>query len=278
MNQDITVTENVSEIREENKKRKRTKGFIIGIIINILALIGVIAIILSSIYAINNMFTQDREKEKWADFVFPVVMVNPPDFESIDDAPFDDIRLIAVWSALIHTDIDSLERDAQTNYLMIPESEVAKQAAILFGNDYPFVHTSVNAPDISYSYDSEEKAYLIRDYDVIVNTPYILEIEKTEEGLQLAVGYLPPATPWELNPDGSRKINTAEKYVYYIINVDDPKTPKIVAIRPAEDLNKKYIELPEMAEGDGFIPPDEASDDLNLDLEQDVDEPINGTD
>lgn len=200
----------------ENKKRKGQSklAFPLGLIIIILAVVGVIFSVGAGIDSIKNLTDNSEKKIEYETMLVPVVMYDPDMFDDVSAASLDQLTVCAVWGVIKDESIypGKYETDDQGN-IMIPAQEVTKKFAELFGNDVVPTHIGVKGNFDEFSFNEQTQCYLVASAGTMpLFTPDVIDIEKKSNTVVLTVGYL-SAEAWAQDSAGNFIEPEPSKYV-----------------------------------------------------------------
>lgn len=176
-----------------NKRKRRSKYALpLGGVFLVLAVIGLISVAGFCIRLTNQIMDNTREKSKFEEYLLPVVMFDPVEFDSPEHA--DPLFLLqsSLWGALLsNTDKYTYDENAM---LVVPASDLDVYAAKLYGSDIKLQHQTIEDFDFTYPYDPETKTYGVPVMGQTSQyTPQVTKIEKKGDLYTLTVGYIPPA-------------------------------------------------------------------------------------
>ena len=197
------------------KKSKRNQYALpIGGIFLALALVGLISVANFCVNLTNRIMDNTREKTMFEDYLLPVVMFDPVEFDSPEHA--DPVFLIqsSLWSALLsNTDKYSYDESAM---LAVPASDLDVQAAKLYGSNVKLQHQTIDGFDFMYPYDEETRIYGVPVMGQTSQyTPDVTRIVKKGDIYTVTVGYIPPATLWEKTKGGKDYEPEPDKYMIF---------------------------------------------------------------
>ncbi len=266
---DVTVS---AEAAGEAKGSRKMLVFA-GIVL-VFAVIGVIATILFLSRTVVQLAGNNREKDTYEWLITPVVLQDPPTFESPDKLIDSTIITAGVWRLIMNEDTSKYPAD-QMNFISVPQSDIEVQIKALFG-DVKYTHQSVGDTELLITYDEENKAYVFPAVPhVLAYTPEVQEIQKEEEKIILTVGYIPPGPVWEGDVSGNKYRPSAEKIMTYTLQETEKGDLKIYSVTGAAGEGSDFhpnssgfdlgdmgssIDENEPAVPEGESVPDEASD------------------
>lgn len=217
----------------ETKARKPiNKKMIFGGVVLIFAVIGLIASIIFAANLIGNIAGGSKEKEEMAWFISPVVMQDPPPFESPDKATNTTIITAGVWRFIMTQDTSKYPID-EFNFITVPQSDIEVQIKQLFG-DVQYTHETVGDTELMITYNSEAKSYIFpATPHVLPYTPKVEEVKKVEDSYLLTVGYIPPGLAWQGDVTGKKYEPEPEKIMQYTLKENDKGEYQIYAVANA---------------------------------------------
>lgn len=218
------------ESRPEKKKNKaQTLYFFIGLFFTLMSVIGIVVTAKSLVSFVANVSDDSKQKQEFAEYIYPVVIADPAAFESVSDLSDEAIIKAAIWDIIIYDDVSKYTRDGSNN-MYVPYIQVENHAKSLFGTTN-IVHTTVAfSQELTFFYDSENRMYKVPvSPQLFPNTPVVREIDKVGERYTLTVDYQEPTPNWELmNSDYTPGIKKTMKYVltkyndgYTIISINN---------------------------------------------------------
>ena len=201
----------MDEVITIEKKKKKRAPFVLGIIVLILATVGVVGIVLSCISYIEARSNTDEDYAKYADFLTWVVGVDPDSFSDITNADKDALRNIAVCT-LLSDDVKTGAYEVTEKGLVVPAADVEKCYYDMFGADSPIVHNNVVGYGYEFTFDISKQAYIVPLTGV--SPPFTVRIENVEKTgglIVLRVGYVGTSNV-EVTPDGELIAAQPDKY------------------------------------------------------------------
>ena len=198
-----------------NKHKRRSKYALpLGGVFLVLAVIGLVSVAGFCIRLTNQIMDNTKEKSKFEDYLLPVVMFDPVEFDSPEHA--DPLFLLqsSLWGTLLsNTDKYTYDESAM---LVVPASDLDVYAAKLYGPEIKLQHQTIEDFDVTYPYDPETKTYGVPVMGQTSQyTPQVTKIEKKGDLYTLTVGYIPPGTLWEAAVGGSKYEPEPDKYMIY---------------------------------------------------------------
>ena len=189
-------------VRATMSRRRHKTLATLGAIVFAMAVIGTITVAIFSFNLTGRLLDNTKAKQKLEHFLLPVVMLDPGDFASPQQA--DPLMLLqsSIWSVLLSKNRGDLVENDQG--YVVTASDVDVQAAKLFGADIRLHHQGIDNYEEQINYDEETKSYTIPVISqMAVYTPRILNISNKGDLYTLEVGYVPPGNLWQTDADGN---------------------------------------------------------------------------
>lgn len=200
------------------KKHRSKYAAPIGGIFVILAVIGIITVIITSIGLTRTALDNSKEKERFEHLIRPVLMFDPVPFESPTQVEMSKLLLYSMWGTL------SSERAVNYAYnenqeLVIPASDLEVSAANLFGSEIKLEHQTFSDYESSYIYNGENNSYNVRiSAQLYVYSPVVRDITKEGDLFKLEVYYMPPSDAWSTVFAGGAHSPFVDKTMYYYLS------------------------------------------------------------
>ncbi|MDD3192440.1 MAG: hypothetical protein PHE47_01070 [Oscillospiraceae bacterium] len=196
------------------QKRKNKYALPLGGVFLVLAVIGLISVAGFCIRLTNQIMDNTREKNQFEDYLLPVVMFDPVEFDSPETA--DPLFLLqsSLWGTLL-SNPNKYTYD-ESAMLVVPASDLDVYAAKFYGSNVKLQHQTIEDFDVTYPYDPETKTYGVPvTGQTSQYTPAVTKIAKKGDLYTLTVGYIPPGTLWEAAVGGSNYEPEPDKYMIY---------------------------------------------------------------
>lgn len=202
-------------VAAETGQGKKRLYMITGIIVILLALVGLYSTVIFSIDKIKDFADNTQQKNEFAKFIYPIVICDPAPFNQTVKLRSDTMITAAIWDIILYEDKSKYESDF--DYIIVPELDVEQHATKLFGSGLSFTHESILGADIQFYYEEAIKSYRIpANPKYFTYSPYIEDISRVGESYTLTVGYVSPTPAWlTLTSDEAPE---PEKYVEYVVS------------------------------------------------------------
>lgn len=196
---------------QQKKEKKKKAPFIAGVIVLVLAIVGVVSIVEKCIGAVNTQSEINAEYAEYADFLTWVVGVDPDPFSDITKANKEALRNIAICD-LLSDNVKTGEYEVSEKGLAIPAAAVEEHYVAMFGSENPIAHGTVVGYGYQFDYDQNKAVYYVPLSGA--TPPFAVRIETVEKSggvIQLRVGYVGTGNV-EIQADGSIGAADPDKY------------------------------------------------------------------
>lgn len=187
--------------RTGQRRGRRRWAAPLGLLILLLAAVGVVSLAVSGIRAVQRSQDDTALKEELYDFLLPVMQYIPSAFDSVDGNQQDTLILAAIWRVTNAEQIRQLqEKDSVSRYasddlgrMLIPLEEINASYAALFGQDAEPYHHTIGEEGMSFTfeYDPDEGCYhvpIVSSSSMYV--PVIDTLKKKGDTIEVRVGYV----------------------------------------------------------------------------------------
>ena len=235
------MSETTAIIPEQNPPKKKKPArvsrriAVFGTFILIFAIIGVIATIISAARLTANLIDNKAQKDRFKQVVFPLVLLDPPSFDSIDKLDSRTILSAAMWDFIIFEDKSKYQKD-DLNYLTVPAVDIETHIVKLFGQDAAIEHQEISDAELQILYDPESNSYSIPATAAMAT--YVPEIEKISrkgDTYTVTVGYLPSGPIWGSDITGLKYEPDPDKALNYILKKTGSDSYIITAVQEIKD-------------------------------------------
>ncbi len=220
-------------------KRQHKYLAVIGGVLVALAIVGAIVIVSIAVRLTERIIANAGQKEKFERKIYPLLMFDPASFE--DPSQLEEVFILktALWAALLEN--KTVYSYDEQGMLIVPASDLDVAAKKLYGDSVALNHqTFSEGYEYFYIYNEESGTYLVPVSDQTAGyTPKVAKIEKNGDVYTLIVGYVAPATLWNVSNDGSADDAAPDKYLYYDLQKTEHGNDYIIkAVRyiPANEL------------------------------------------
>lgn len=230
-----------SSRKKGKKKRAHPWAFPLGLAIAVLSIIGAVTIVIAGIGTAKKALIKVKNIDEYNKMLIPVVMNDPDMFDDLSKADMGQLLDIAIWS-ILKSDIAPDKYTYNDSGMVVPEEDVAKEFAKLFGTKTTPVHATVTGFGYEFTYDAASKCYTIPLTGVApVYTPDVVNVEKKSNTVILTVACL-SANGWAQSSSGKMVAPAPDKYIkitlregdsgYYISAIQATSTPETAVTAP----------------------------------------------
>lgn len=205
----------------EEKKNSDLKNLIIGIIVAVLAVVGLITIITGIFRAVSSSLNSSGNTDEYKEFIAPVIMNDPDPFDDVINANQSQLISISIWS-LLKGDIDPDSFENKNGGMLVPASLIEDEFKKLFGSDVSPVHQTVEGGQgIQFEYSKGDKAYIVPITGITsLYSPMIADISEKGSSTILTVGYL-ASEDWKQDKNGDMIPPEPVKYMKIYLRKND---------------------------------------------------------
>lgn len=208
---------------------------VFGTFILIFAIIGVIATVIGATQLTANLIENKAQKDRFKQVVFPLVLLDPPAFDSIDKLDSRTILSAAIWDFIIFDDKSKYQKD-DLNYLTVLAVDIEAHIVNLFGQDAAIEHQEIADAELQVLYDPESKSYSIPATATMATyVPDIESISRKGDTYTVKVGYLPSGPIWGSDITGLKYEPEPDKYLNYILKKTGKDSYIITAVQEIKE-------------------------------------------
>ena len=212
---EFSVTKNVDD--NSQKKRpsfKRNMYFTVGVIVSILSIVGFFFTVSFFAGVIKDFADNTKQKEEFAQFIYPVVITDPASYNSNQQLSSDTVISAAIWDIILHGDKSKYPSEFET--MSIPQVDVELHATKLFGKGLTIDHKTVGDVVLGFYYSPETKSYNVPvSPTYFPYSPIVENIRRDGDTYYLQVGYVSPSPDWLVTKKNSKP--TPDKYMEYVL-------------------------------------------------------------
>jgi hypothetical protein len=221
----------MSETATVNKHKRTHKwAFPVGLIIVLLAAVGLVFIVMCSAKGIGKVFDNSKKIEEYNKFLRPVVMNDPATFDDVTIADKTQLTDIAIWSILVD-ELTPQKYEYTDEGMIIPAEDVEAKFHELFGSETEIAHATIEGYGYTFTFDSQANSYTIPLTGIVpIYTPRVVDISKKGSATILTVGLL-AGNEWAQKADGDMVAPEPDKYVRVTLRADKDGTMYISALQ-----------------------------------------------
>lgn len=191
----------VSRMIKDKPTKKQRQTVVFGVIISVLVTIGFISTVSTITNLTKNIINATSLKSELVNIVFPMVIIDIPEFETPTNLDSSVIISTAIWSFITDTDKDMnkyLQDDLGSIY--VPDVDIEIYVRKLYGSAIEIKHQTINDSNIQMVYNEQEKMYIIESNpSFLPYSPRIDDVKRTGSIYTLTVSYILPTVSWSLS-------------------------------------------------------------------------------
>lgn len=204
---DNTAEADTAESIDASAVARPNKFYLVfAVFVIIMSVIGMISSVNFISGVVSNIANRTDLKNELALFLYPVVCVDPPDCDAVDELPSSIVVESAIWRIILTGDTSNYEKLYNT-YMYVPAIDVEFSVRSIFGNSVKIEHQTVGTMDITFTYVEDMNSYLVPiDPHYTAYSPRIKEVTNVGELYTVTVEYIPPSAlavegiEFEVNP------------------------------------------------------------------------------
>ncbi|MFR8012208.1 MAG: hypothetical protein ACLU8W_10700 [Clostridia bacterium] len=222
--------------RRERRRRKHPWAFPLGLVMVLLAVVGLGTVIFLCVQGVRDLSksSQRAEYEEYQAFLTPVVMFDPDAFDDLTQANPSQLIDCAIW-ALLTGDLEPDQYQSDAGTLIVPQSDVEKKFAELFGSDVKPAHQTVDGYGYQFAYDSAAGTYTIPLTGVEpIYTPQVVDAGKQGNTIVVTVAYI-ASNQWAQDENGNMVPTMADKYMRATLRDNGSGGYYLSALQPTDE-------------------------------------------
>ncbi len=211
-------------VKKENSHTEHEHSkwyFIVGIFITLMAVIGCIASVITTIKFIGSIPKKEEIlKKELMEVIYITSIADVEPYESLDTILAQDILKTSLFDIILNN--SNVNQYKVENEYIIPVSEVENSAKKYFGEKILIQHGTVELEEnIKFKYDSKNNSYIIPyEFEYTHNEPLIKNIMETDNEYTISVEYYKP-TPFSQSKNAEYKPEIEKKYNYRFVKQNE---------------------------------------------------------
>ncbi len=199
------------------------------------ALVGVITVISLLVSLLASFFDNSKQKEMFAQFIKPVVMVDPVAFSSVSNADEHVLLMSSMWNLLMNVGEDTAYPEDEYGMIIVPASDLDVSAANLFGSEAKLSHQTFGNTSITFEYNAENSSYIVPPMGYSMQyEPRIEKIKRRGKIYTLTVAYISTNTGF----NQAENQEDYDKLMYYELQKTGKDKYIIRSIADTEDKSQ----------------------------------------
>lgn len=217
--------------RKKKPARVSRRVAVFGTVVLIFAIIGVVATAIGITKVTTDIIENKSQKEMFKRTVFPLVILDPPAFDSIDKLDSRTILSAGIWDFIMFEDKSKYVKDDLGN-MTVPDVDIEAHITKVFGKSAVIEHQELTDSEMQILYDPEGKVYMIPSAASMMSyVPHIEKVSRKGDEYTVTVGYVPSGPVWEGDINGQKYEPDADKFLNYILKKNGKDSYIITAVK-----------------------------------------------
>lgn len=186
-------------VRRAPTRKGKIGSAILGGFLLLFVIIGLVASVRQIWKFGADVVNQTKLKEELAVLVFPLVIVDVPEFDDPTKLDSSVIMSSSIWKFIIDKTDKSTYRRNDLGMVEVPNVDIEREVRRLYGSQVEIVHQSMDDGIIQMSYSETSNNYYVETVPhSLPYTPRVDDIVKDGDIYTLRVSYLLPDVLWNL--------------------------------------------------------------------------------
>ena len=226
----MVMSEKITDIKHN---RTHKWAFPVGLIIVLLAVVGLVFLLVLGIKGIGKAFDNSEKIEAYNKFLTPVVMSDPAPFDDVTKADKSQLVDITIWS-ILSDELTPQKYEYTDEGMVLPAEDVEAKFHEMFGADTEIAHKTIEGYGYTFTYDAAGKTYTIPLTGIVPTyTPRVVDINKKGSAIILTVGLL-AGDEWAQAANGDMIAPEPDKYVKVTLREDKEGNTYISALQSTD--------------------------------------------
>lgn len=201
------VPEPEREIGVKQRFLSRNSYFVAGIIVFLLALVGLVTLISGLVKVTGGFFSGGSLKSQLENALYPVAVVDVPSFNEPAELTADGALSAAIVDILMHDDLSGYTETF--DMISVPAADVLERGREMFGVDVQTQLDTLHAAGESFVYDAQTQCYNVPTAPMIFSySPEVKNIKRTGDTYEVTVIYHSDVADWQENSRNFREGST----------------------------------------------------------------------
>lgn len=217
--------------RKKKPARVSRRVAVFGTVVLVFAIIGVVATAIGITKVTTDIIENKSQMEMFKRTVFPLVILDPPAFDSIDKLDSRTILSAGIWDFIMFEDKSKYVKDDLGN-MTVPDVDIEAHITKVFGKSAVIEHQELTDSEMQILYDPEGKVYMIPSAASMMSyVPRIEKVSRKGDEYTVTVGYVPSGPVWEGDINGQKYEPDADKFLNYILKKNGKDSYIITAVK-----------------------------------------------
>lgn len=209
------ITPETESEQEAAAERPNKLYLVFAVFVIIMSVIGIISTVSFFSGIVSNIVNRTELKNELALFLYPIVAVDPPDCDTVDELPSTIVVESAIWRIILTGDNSNYEKLYNT-YMYVPAIDVEFSVRSIYGNSVQIQHQTVGSMDTTFTYVEDMNSYLVPiNPHYAAYSPRITDVTNVGELYTVTVEYIPPSA---LSVEGIEFEVNAQKTMVYTLS------------------------------------------------------------
>ena len=198
--------------RRERRRRKHRWAFPVGLIMVLLALVGIGTILFFCVQGIRSLANDTGKYDEYQEFLTPIVMFDPDTFDDLTQARQDQLINCAIW-ALLTSGLEPDQYLSDSGTMIVPQADVEKEFVRLFGTEIKPEHQTIDGYGYQFAYDAAAGTYNIPLTGVEpLYTPQVERVSRSGNTREVTIACV-ASNQWAQDRSGNMVPVVADKYL-----------------------------------------------------------------
>ena len=217
--------------RKKKPARVSRRVAVFGTVVLVFAIIGVVATAIGITKVTTDIIKNKSKKKMLKRTFFPLVILDPPAFDSIDKLDSRTILSAGIWDFIMFEDKSKYVKDDLGN-MTVPDVDIEAHITKVFGKSAVIEHQELTDSEMQILYDPEGKVYMIPSAASMMSyVPRIEKVSRKGDEYTVTVGYVPSGPVWEGDINGQKYEPDADKFLNYILKKNGKDSYIITAVK-----------------------------------------------
>lgn len=195
------------------QRRRKRLYTLLGGCCALIMLVGLYTVLTHAWHTASGFVSNDRQKQKFADYIEPLVIMDIEDFSSTTELDGSQVLTAAIWDFIMHGDFSKY--DQTMDVVTVPAIDIDKHVTKLFGSGLTYTHQTIGIGSIRFYYSDDIKSYNIPVSPAFFSyKPEIETITKQDTTYTLRVRYCADTPAWQQQ---DAIMLESEKIVEYVV-------------------------------------------------------------
>ena len=181
-----------------NRFLGRNSYFVAGVIVLLLALVGLVTFISGVVKAAGGFFSGGSLKNQLEQALYPVAVVDVPSFNEPAELTAESALSAAIVDILMHDDLSGYTETF--DMIAVPAEDVLERGKRMFGVDVQTQLDTLHAAGESFVYDAQSNCFNVPAEPMIFSyAPEVKKIQRTGDTYEVTVVYHGDVADWQKN-------------------------------------------------------------------------------